>query len=160
MLNDYLKTNPVETIVDMDDKENKGQQLFALYYSENDLTQMLIGSSRDYYFEMDVKLLCKFINLVNEGQRAKSLFQNLSALFRHERHYIRALSLDSSQMRSNACHQGKLHTIRFNQESTFLAETCNGDTFVYSVLDTKRIEKQYWEVVKDGHMTRSTNTRY
>ena len=68
--------------------------LLSIFYSENDLTQRLIGSSRDYYFEMDSNLVPKFVKLVNEKNTAKNLFTNLKPLFQHHNLYIRSISVD------------------------------------------------------------------
>ena len=146
VLHDHLMANPYLQFVDIEDSDNRNFQMLALYYSETDLTQMLMGQSRNYYFEMDVRLVNRFIKLVNEGQRAKSLFQNFGALFKHQNHYIRAISVDSSQIRTVCCQSGQYYAIRTSSEASFVAETCNGDSFVYSLPDLKRIEKQYWEV--------------
>ena len=50
--------------------------------------------------------------------------------------------------------------MRLNKEETFVAENCNGDSFVYSIPDQKRIEKQFWEQQDGSHMNKTTITKY
>ena len=83
MLEEYLAANEYHQYVDMEDPMFRKMNVIGVYYSDTDLTQMLMGGSRNYFFEMELALVKQFVRLVNEGQRAKSIFQNLVSLFRH-----------------------------------------------------------------------------
>ena len=152
--------NSAETLIDMEDDMNDHIGLLRLTYADNNQVRSLMNNNREYYFEMDTRLSSHFFKLIQEGQEAKSMFANLKSLFLHKEHYIRAISIDISQIRTAICHLNQYWTVRINRESTFFAEGCNGNTIVYSLPDPKRIEKMYHEILKDGHMTKMTVTMY
>ena len=57
----FLAENNHRTIIDAEDEDNRYMTMLTLYFTDKDLTARLIGSSRDYFFEMDCSLAAKFI---------------------------------------------------------------------------------------------------
>ena len=60
-LAEHLLANDYHSFVDVEDPENRGFQVLALYFESTDLAQLVLGSNRHFYFEMDLNLANKFI---------------------------------------------------------------------------------------------------